>query len=220
MISFTRHYVDRSNSNGFQFQFYCDRHHRDGLLGPTHRCSMIYTSEFKHNPLGVASTLAQAASMIIGRGHGIGYAGQMVNQVYKNQAWQDAYAAATEEAKKYFEVCPRCAACVCKSNCWNNDAGLCLTCAPHLANEAPAMKAQAAKVQMAFKAAETDHVKDVDLEKEHRAVCPHCRARSSGGKFCSSCGKEMLKKCFCANCGAKLKPGPDLKFCPDCGDKI
>lgn len=220
MISFTRHYVDRSNGNGFQFQFYCDRHSRDGLFGPTNRCSTIYTTDFETNPLGVASTLAQAASYVIGRGWGIGQAGHLVNSVYKNQAWQDAYGKAVDQCKKVFNQCSRCSAWVCKHNCWNEESQLCMSCAPHLATEAAAMKAQAAKVQVAFKAAETDHVKNVDLSEVKSAKCPHCNARSSEGKFCSSCGKEIAVKRFCPGCGTKLNLSADTKFCHGCGEKL
>lgn len=220
MISFTRHYIDKSNNHGFQFEFYCDRYTRDYVFGPSHRCSTIYLSEFETNAVGVASTLAQAASSIIGRGWNIGHAGQLVNSVYKNAAWQEAYKRATDQAKSVFAHCTRCSAWVCKEYCWNAEASLCMGCAPNLATEAVAMKAQAAKVQVAFKAAEMDHTKNVDLKEDRLAQCPHCNARTGLGKFCSACGKEVISKRFCGKCGSKTNPSPDTKFCHNCGDRL
>ncbi len=75
-------------------------------------------------------------------------------------------------------------------------------------------------------------------------TCPHCNAANpAGGKFCSSCGKEMVVQqaacpaCneaipanskFCPKCGANLEGSsckkcnarlaPGAKFCPECGE--
>jgi membrane protease subunit (stomatin/prohibitin family) len=50
-------------------------------------------------------------------------------------------------------------------------------------------------------------------------VCPHCSANVAPGKFCSSCGKELVPaapaRAACAGCGAPLPS--EAKFCGQCG---
>lgn len=219
MLSFTRHYVDRSTNTSFQFQFHCDRYTRVGVF-PYHSCSSAYTTEVRPNPIGTAGTLLDAASWLMGRHYGVGRAGRLVNEVYKPHAWQEAYEAAIEEAKNYFSQCGRCSAWVCKSRCWNTESQLCTSCAPDLQTEAAAAMAQAARDQVKTKASSIDHVQDIDLTQRRAAQCPHCRERHYGGKFCSSCGKEILRVQFCANCGFKLPPVEGMKFCPSCGGSL
>jgi len=50
-------------------------------------------------------------------------------------------------------------------------------------------------------------------------VCPHCNASVASGKYCSSCGKEMVAPAAvsCAGCGAPI--AKDVKFCGQCGKK-
>ncbi|OPY55833.1 MAG: Double zinc ribbon [Pelotomaculum sp. PtaU1.Bin035] len=50
-------------------------------------------------------------------------------------------------------------------------------------------------------------------------VCPNCGDIVPESKFCSRCGKEMIREkadsVFCQKCGSVLKPG--VKFCAKCG---
>ena len=52
-------------------------------------------------------------------------------------------------------------------------------------------------------------------------VCPSCHASVAPGKFCASCGKELVAAtpaaAFCAGCGSPLTP--EAKFCGQCGQK-
>ncbi|MBN2079536.1 MAG: SPFH domain-containing protein [Spirochaetes bacterium] len=50
-------------------------------------------------------------------------------------------------------------------------------------------------------------------------VCPSCNTpNTSGAKFCSSCGKEMIAAAACPKCKAKIAVG--AKFCPECGANL
>lgn len=53
-------------------------------------------------------------------------------------------------------------------------------------------------------------------------VCPSCGSIVPDSKFCSLCGKEMIRQKanseFCQKCGSNLKPG--VKFCADCGFSV
>ncbi len=219
MISFTRHYVDRSTNTSFQFQFHCDRYTRVGVF-PYHSCSNVYTSVVRPNPIGTAGNLLDAASWLLGRGYGVGRAGRLVNEVYKPHAWQEAYEEAIEEAKSFFSQCARCSARVCRDRCWNTEAQLCTSCAPDLQCEAAAAIAQAAKDQIKTRASNTDQIGDLDLTHRQTAICPHCHQRHHGGKFCSSCGKEILRVQFCSTCGHKLAPVEGMRFCSHCGGNL
>lgn len=219
MITFTRRYDDKSNNYGFQFQFFCDRSTVTTICA-WRECSTSFLSTYQPNPVGIASTLTQAASYLIGKGYRIGSAGHLINDVYKSQAWQDAYAKAIEEVKPNFHQCTRCSAWVCSQNCWNKNRALCTTCAPELGNEVASANAQAAKEQIFKRARETDQLSNIDPASEKIASCPDCGERSSGGKFCAGCGKEFLRPSFCPSCGKKISSGPDARFCMHCGDKL
>lgn len=220
MITFTRRYEDKSNNYGFQFQFHCDRSTWPSSFCRWKECSTSFLSTYQANPVGIASTLTQAASYLIGKGYGIGHAGHLINNVYKSQAWQDAYAKAIEEVKPHFKQCTRCAAWVCADNCWNDRRALCTTCAPELGNEVASANAQAAKEQIFKRARDTDQISHVDTGTDQVASCPHCGERSAGGKFCVGCGKEFVSPSFCASCGKKVTSGANSKFCQHCGDRL
>ena len=49
-------------------------------------------------------------------------------------------------------------------------------------------------------------------------VCPHCGAKTQGGKFCGECGKPTAVKKKCATCGTEAEGSP--KFCPECGGRF
>lgn len=54
---------------------------------------------------------------------------------------------------------------------------------------------------------------------ENTVVCRNCGEIVSDSKFCSRCGKEIVREkasgSFCQKCGSTLKPG--VKFCANCG---
>ena len=50
-------------------------------------------------------------------------------------------------------------------------------------------------------------------------VCSNCgQVNSNGAKFCCGCGKEIITKRFCSECGAKLTS--NSRFCSECGTPI
>ena len=212
-IEFTRNYSDLSTSQGFQFEFFCNR------------CGTGYRTRFQNNALGVASSAMSAANSLLG---GIfGRAADMTERA-RSAAWEkahdSAFSAAMEELKPDFIQCPRCSTWVCRKQCWNVEKGLCKTCAPDIAVEMAA--AQAAKNQEKIWEAATISDSDAAIladakiwDKGVHAGCPSCGAPLPANvKFCPECGAKIVVKNLCRECNAELKPG--ARFCGECGAKV
>jgi len=204
MIQFTRNYTDRSNDQGFQFEFHCDK------------CGNGHMSAFEASAIGMASSFLKAAGRFFGGTLSrAAYAGDHVKDALRGKAWDDAYGNAVNEAKKHFKHCTRCGHWVCPEACWNESRGLCEDCAPNLAEEAAHIQSKVAVEQSWDKARKVDQVADLDMKAQRMVACPHCNARIEGGKFCPECGKPLSAKTECGKCGAEM--AAKAKFCPECG---
>src|SRR4051812_7335977 len=208
LIEFVANYSDRSNDQGFQFEFHCDK------------CQNGYMSTFVANKMGMATGFLRAASSLFGSSalNNAAQAGQYAKDSMRGKARDDAFAVAVAEGKKHFKKCSRCGKWVCPETCWNAARGMCEECAPDLQEEAVAAQAQAAKNQVWQKASESDQTEGMNMAAKMTAFCPHCGAKAGTGKFCAECGKELHAKSECAGCKAKLAPG--VKFCAECGAKV
>lgn len=207
MIRFTENYEDLSTDRGYQFKFFCDR------------CRNGYLSTFQTSLTGVAGGLLHAAGRMFGGV--LGSAGDSAYEIQRTiggKAHDEALHKAVEEIKLQFKQCTRCGKWVCPDNCWNPKRGLCTECAPDVEREVAAAQAQATKDQIWQKASDTDYVKNVDMTTEAVVVCPHCGAKSQGGKFCPDCGQKMRVKSECPKCGTEVEGG--AKFCPECGQRM
>jgi hypothetical protein len=204
MQAFTHNYTDHSNGEGFQFEFFCDK------------CGSGYRSSFSPNKLGMAADLLGAASNMFGGFlGGAASASTRVKDMLRGPAWDSAFASAIDEAKPHFHQCKRCGKWLCPEVCWNESRGLCVACAPDLAQEAASAQAQAAVHQVQEKVAQVDQTGGFDAAVHRTATCPHCGAAAAGGKFCVECGQSLVADVPCAKCGAKVAPG--AKFCAECG---
>ncbi len=215
-IQFTANHEDLSTDRGFQWKFFCDK------------CGNGRMSTFQPSVTGTVGGLFRAAGGIFGGRLGkVGDASYEVQRATGGKAHDDAMAKAVAECKTWFKQCTRCGKWVCPEVCWNAEAGLCEGCAPDLKEELAAGRAQAmadaARAQLAEKAAKTDYVSDVEMRKgappsQATLACPSCGAKTTAGKFCGECGAPLSAKTKCRGCGAEVEGRP--KFCPECGAKI
>jgi len=211
MVFFTDNYQDRSTDDGYQFEFYCQR------------CGNGYSSSFQHSVAGFGGKLLRMGGDVLGgalgeRASELGWDAQYLRNSARGTTRDHALAKAVEEMKPYFKQCQRCGQWVCEQICWNNERGLCVSCAPKLDQEIAGMQAQAQIEQLHGKIQNVDWTKDVNYRDQATATCPNCSQSSGGGKFCQNCGHTLAAaepaKKFCVNCGTALS---GAKFCGECG---
>jgi hypothetical protein len=249
--AFTRNYHDNSTDAGFQFTFHCD------VCNDGYKSSFIESDTYKKKKgsrlfgqgLGLASGLLSGKAREIGSTAGRG--SDILSQKFEGQSpeWRKEYEKAFEkaqnEAKQHFHRCPSCNKYAC-DHCWNEDSGLCTSCAPRQDVYIAQAHAQAMKrdIDAAGRAATVWQGK---IESK-TTICPACGKPAGSGKFCNSCGGSMeLKECakcgaknalavrFCNNCGESLEQAhapagkcsgcgfdniPGTKFCGNCGSKL
>lgn len=218
--SFTRNHDDRSTNAGFQFEFYCDCCHNG--FKSTFIESRTYGQQKNNERLGrMASTIG---GFLGGKAHNLGWAiergSNLLNERFSGQSpeWrrehEEAFDEAQNEIRPYFRKCPSCNKWVC-SDCWNEEEGLCISCAPREASYVAKAKSRAMQRNI-DEAAESAVVWQGKIETR-TTVCPDCGKPSGNGKFCNNCGAPLGTN-RCPNCGAQVALG--LKFCGECGSSM
>ena len=210
-IEFTRNYSDLSTSQGFQFEFMCDR------------CGTGFRTRFKPSSTARVTeginVLNSLFGGVLGRASDVG---ERVRSAGWEKASDEAFVAAVKELKPDFIQCPRCSSWVCRKSCWNTGKGLCKQCAPDLGVEMAAAQASRSVEEVwahAQMAEEDKHLTEADWREGIRATCPKCEAPlAKNAKFCPNCGESLKSATHCTQCGAKLAAG--AKFCADCGAKV
>lgn len=188
------------------------------------RCGTGYRTRFNAWTVGTVSGVMDTANSLFG---GIFGKAADVTERVRTAAWEkahdQAFMEAMEELKPDFLQCPMCSSWVCKKSCWNVRRGLCKNCAPDEGVEMSA--AQAARTrekiwEAADVAAEDKPLTEAkSFEKKLSASCPSCQAPLPPNvKFCPECGEKVALESKCAKCGTKLMPG--AKFCPECGTRV
>src|SRR5262249_23030416 len=124
MVFFTDNYQDRSTRDGYQFEFYCER------------CGNGYSSSFHRSLSGFGDLLGGEIGQ---KAAEVGWDSQWLTDGTRGVGRDKALAAAVDEVKQYFKQCHRCGQWVCGQVCWNNERGLCTTCAPKLDQEVAGM---------------------------------------------------------------------------------
>ncbi len=206
-IEFTGNYDDLSTDRGYQFKFYCEK------------CRNGYMSSYQASTLGIAKAAIDVANSVFGGIFGRAAAGAYeVQRAVGGGAHDSALKEAVEEIRPKFKQCTRCGSWVCEPVCWNQEAGLCETCAPDFAQERAAAQAEAAREQVYQKAREIDWVGKRDVATVRAAACPSCGAEVGDAKFCPECGNPQVVKKTCPGCGAET--AGKAKFCAECGGRL
>ena len=207
-IPFTDNYRDLSNTDGYQFEFRCER------------CGNGYRSAFQKSLRnagssimrgiggflgGRASRIANTASGMLDRG---------TNSSEKDKALRNA----VEEISPQFTQCRGCGDWVCEAVCWNAEVGQCVKCSPRVTDELAQLQAKARRQQLQEATLATSYIDDIDVSRQGTTRCPSCDAPAGNGKFCTECGTSLVRKAFCGECGAEN--ARDAKFCSGCGSPV
>ncbi len=212
MQAFTDNYQDRSNHDGYQFEFFCER------------CGNGHQSAFKHSVTSMGGKLLRFGGDLVGgewgnRASQLGWDSRWMRDGVRNGARDRALAEAVAEMRPEFGQCHRCGQWVCQDICWNGERGMCATCAPKLDQEVAGLQAEAQVQQLRGKINATDWTAGVAHEHEITARCPSCANDGGGGKYCRHCGTPLAAsdeaQRFCAQCGYKLVAG--TVYCGGCG---
>jgi membrane protease subunit (stomatin/prohibitin family) len=214
---FTRNYQDDSSEAGFQFTFLCD------ICSDGYKTAFIQSKTYKKAGLwrGLGRA-AQIGGQLTGHssGYSIGQGADMMSDRFQGMTpeWhkehEQAFASAQNEVKSHFHRCPKCKQLVC-DNDWNEEASLCVSCAPLESVEVAAAHASKMVEDIQTKASTTQVFKGEINARQ--ALCPKCKKPAGEGKFCSSCGANLaLGKC--PSCGAAN--APSASFCNECGAKL
>ena len=184
MVFFTDNYQDRSSRDGYQFEFYCKR------------CGNGYSSSFQHSVTGFGGRLLRLGGDMIGGNVGetartLGWDAEWTRDGVRGSTRDKALAKAVEEMKPYFHQCHRCGQWACGQICWNDERGMCVTCAPKLDQEIAGMQAAAQVQQLNAKIQQQDLTGDINYRDTATAMCPTCHGESGGGKFCQHCGGSL-----------------------------
>ena len=215
---FTDNFTDNSSEAGFQFTFNC------ALCGEGYQTKFISSNSYKKGKTAKAiGGIFGAAAQMLGK-YNIGYGVERATDVLGDKfgemspEWRKEHDTAFEtsqiEAKAHFHRCPKCTNWVCE-NCWNEQEGLCVECAPREAVEVAAARAKKKAEDIAGKAAATQ-VFTGEIEAR-QTICPVCGKPAGTGKFCVNCGAP-LELVVCSKCGAKNPAG--TRFCGNCGEKL
>lgn len=218
--SFTRNYNDLSTEAGFQFEFYCDC--CGNGFKSTFRKSSTWQEKGKTDRIGRGAGIL--GGLFGGRLSDLAWATERVadaisgNQGMDSPAWRQeqeaAFDEAQEEIRPHFQRCPSCNNWACP-DCWNEEEGLCTSCAPRESAYVAKARNQAMRNNI-DEAVENANVWKGKLEKKI-TVCPKCGKPAGSGKFCNNCGAPLGAN-KCPQCGAEVPAG--AKFCGECGSKV
>ena len=218
--SFTKNYDDLSTEAGFQYEFHCDN--CGNGFKSTFKESTTYKSRKRTERFGnYAGFVGRLFGGVLGNlGSAIESGADMVRNRMEDRSpqWrreqEESFDAAQEEVKGQFTKCPSCNNWVC-SDCWNEEEGLCIACAPRESTYVAKARNQAMRRNI-DEQAETATVWHGKIESR-TTICPHCGKPAGQGKFCNNCG-QPLSLLKCPQCGAQLQQG--TKFCSECGHPV
>ncbi|WP_043720389.1 zinc ribbon domain-containing protein [Kutzneria sp. 744] len=210
MVPFTDNVRDLSNTEGYQFEFHCER------------CGNGYRSAFLRDKVEMGRGLLRVVgSLFGGAAEDISRSAEQwrYDRATNSPAKDRAMTAAVQEISPSFSQCRGCSDWMCKQQCWNDEVGQCLRCSPSVAEEVARAQSAAQRDQIWEKAREKDWTADVDVATRAKLNCPSCGTKVDGGKFCSACGSSLAVPVTCGGCGSTANKVGAV-FCSDCGGKL
>lgn len=209
-VPFTDNFSDLSNTQGYQFEFRCER------------CGNGFRSAFQRDNVETGRSVLRAVGSFFGgslRDLSNSADQWRYDRATNSPAKDRALTAAVEEITPNFRQCRGCGDWMCHDQCWNEEIGQCLHCSPSVAEEISRAQASAQRDQIWEKTREKDWTSNLDLHTRAKVNCPGCGLKTEGGRFCPSCGTSLALAVRCGGCGNdNNKPG--ALFCADCGTKL
>ncbi|OYC97138.1 zinc ribbon domain-containing protein [Microbacterium sp. Yaish 1] len=204
-VPFTDNFTDLSNTEGFQFEFRCER------------CGNGYRSAFRRDPRAAGQKLARGLGNLFGGALAefTSAADRLLDRGTNSPAKDDALRAATAEIGPLFHQCRGCSDWVCGDVCWNDGVGQCARCSPIPTEELAQLQAEARRRQLQERLETTDLTAGIAVDQQARPRCASCGAQSSGGKFCGECGASLNPVRRCPGCA--YENPPTSRFCAECG---
>ena len=203
-VYFTDNVRDLSNNEGYQFEFVCER------------CGNGFRSPFVRDKFDQGRDIVRTlGSLVGGRMAQVGSAVGWLDRTTNSRAKDAALKAAVEGIQHHFHQCRGCGDWVCADVCWNDGIGQCLRCSPDVAEELSRAQAAAQVEQLREGTRQQDWTGGLDLGARTPVACPQCAARVTPGKFCSSCGSQLVAETACRSCAEPMPAG--ARFCSACG---
>jgi hypothetical protein len=210
MVPFTDNFHDLSNTEGYQFEFYCER------------CGNGYRSAFLRDKVEMGRGLLRVVGSLFGGAvEDVSRSAEQwrYDRATNSPAKDRALTAAVQEISPSFSQCRGCSDWMCKAQCWNEEIGQCLRCSPSVAEEVARAQSAAQRDQIWEKARQKDWTADIDVATRAKLNCPSCGTKVDGGKFCSACGGSLAVPVKCDGCGSTGSKAGAV-FCTDCGGKL
>jgi hypothetical protein len=200
LTKFVRNVKDVSDDGGYKFRFHCDQ------------CGDGFESQYVAASANLLKTAVDVFSMFrpFG-GYGARRVADSIDRGLRGKERDKAYEVAVHKAMHFFKKCNGCGKWVCPQACWNNEFGMCDSCAPN-AKEESAKNAARRHAQEAVA-----HTQKAERVQVKSLACPVCSQNVRGGKFCEHCGASLQQARACKGCGSALEPA--AKFCAECGVK-
>jgi hypothetical protein len=197
VIAFTKRYADRSKPEGFQFEFYCDR-------------SRTTWQETWQELLSSVPTGKEVCTY------------SYVTPLLNNPA--NVTAKFVEDAKKFMESEAIGAAGKVLNQAVNEKAKEyaltnAITGAKQHFRYCTECNRWVCKSNCWNKVARLCKDCAPPVTQTLPRVCAKC-GDTSTGKFCPTCGGNMMSAAFCGNCGSKVEIQKGFRFCPFCGDSL
>ncbi|WP_344416016.1 hypothetical protein [Pseudonocardia ailaonensis] len=224
LIPFTSNITDCSTTDGYQFEFHCQR------------CGNGFRSRFRHSVTGFGGRLAALGGSILGgeigsRVEHVGLMAQWNRPSTRGTTNDQRMREASEDVAGEFRQCRGCTDWVCRHFCWDQRVDCCRNCAAAQAppaygapsydqgygtppQVAPAYGAQSYPEQYAAQGygGQAHGAPPAPAPAEPTRYCGHCGAEGTG-RFCGACGTSYDAP-PCRGCGAPQRGTP---FCQNCG---
>jgi hypothetical protein len=181
LTPFTSNVTDCSTTDGYQFEFHCER------------CGNGFRSQFRHSVMGFGGRLAMLGGTLIGGSVGgriedIGWMAKWNHDGNRGSANDQRLAEASADVAGEFRQCRWCTDWVCRHGCWDTHADCCRTCAPEQQERGAAQHRGPVRYCGSCGAEGSGRFCGSCGTSYDAPPCGGCGAPQTGSRFCQNCG--------------------------------